>query len=451
MRTIRYGKFTALALLYTVASTAQGAGNTDLGDGFVNVRGPGYGAPLTTSTTCDASVDATAIIQQAIDDVHNGGGGVVYLPTGRYCILTHLTVRGGVTLKGVFTAPPPNPSNALLGSNGTTLLAVEGPSNPTGTPFISLMDAGSSLNGISIWHPKQPTPAGGSWTPLNYPYAIMAKGNDNSIQNVMLLNPTRGILLEEAGRHFVKGVWGQPLLNGMVVDGIADVGRIEDVHFWPFWSQDPKVMSYTQSNAIAFIFKRSDWQIVNEVFTLGYYIGMAFDHGTYDRPGLPPGTLHGATNGVMTNLGFDVAQYGIVSYGTQRAGVTITNVNVALTSPNPSYALANYAPVTRSSHLTVHGMSVWGTNATGSIAWSGPGLLMMSGLRVADMVTGTPPIRVTAGDAMITNSTLPTPTTSGVGIRVESTAGKVVIQGNMLFGKTISNSGTQTTIGTNSP
>lgn len=36
------------------------------------------------------------------------------------------------------------------------------------------------------------------------------------------------------GRHVVEGVWGQPLYLGIYIDNCFDVGRVNNIHFWPF-------------------------------------------------------------------------------------------------------------------------------------------------------------------------------------------------------------------------
>jgi hypothetical protein len=44
------------------------------------------------------------------------------------------------------------------------------------------------------------------------------------------------------------------------VDAIYDIGRIENVHFNPWWSMERKLFEWQQKNGEAFVFGRSDWQ-----------------------------------------------------------------------------------------------------------------------------------------------------------------------------------------------
>ncbi|HKX61471.1 MAG TPA: hypothetical protein VJS65_06500 [Verrucomicrobiae bacterium] len=83
----------------------------------------------------------------------------------------------------------------------------------------------------------------------------------------MAFNPYLGIDLASypAGRHLVRGVYGEPLLVEIAVDKCLDVGRIMDVHFWTFWSAyfnvngESPITTFRAHNAVAFHFMRSDW------------------------------------------------------------------------------------------------------------------------------------------------------------------------------------------------
>ena len=61
-----------------------------------------------------------------------------------------------------------------------------------------------------------------------------------------------------------------------MVDAIYDIGRIENVHFNPWWSMKPKLFSWQMANGEAFIFGRSDWQYVLNTFCFGYKVGYKF-------------------------------------------------------------------------------------------------------------------------------------------------------------------------------
>ena len=183
------------------------------------------------------SGDATATFQQALNTVAGNGGGRVRVVSGAYKFSGSLTIPSNVTLEGEFIAPAvPNASLAnaatlpasTLMDNGSTLM-------PTGTvaPFIKLAGSNSSVRGFIIYYPNQSATA-----PFAYPPTIQGGGGDNcSVQDMMLVNPWWGIDFETntSGRHFIRGIYGQPLWVGISVDRCYDVGRISDIHFWPFW------------------------------------------------------------------------------------------------------------------------------------------------------------------------------------------------------------------------
>jgi hypothetical protein len=87
--------------------------------GYINVRCPPYNA------TGDGITDDTLSIQRALDDVGNGGGGIVFVPEGNYLIESQLSIPNATVLKGVASNVQkfwgdPNKKTIV----GTTLLAI---------------------------------------------------------------------------------------------------------------------------------------------------------------------------------------------------------------------------------------------------------------------------------------------------------------------------------------
>jgi hypothetical protein len=224
----------------------------------------------------DGKTDDTAAFQKAMDAAHEAGGGVVLAPRGVYFFAGHLSVPGAVTLRGVWESVPahnglrdrglPKPTD-----DGTTFLVTEGRSNETGTAFITL-NHNSTLKGVCLYYPDQKVDE----EPAPYPYAIAMRGKNPAVLAVELLNPYNGIDATQNERHLIRDVQGQPLRRGVLVDSIYDIGRIENVHFNPWWSMKPRLFAWQQQNGEAFIFGRSDWQYVFNTFCFGYNIGYKF-------------------------------------------------------------------------------------------------------------------------------------------------------------------------------
>ncbi len=224
----------------------------------------------------DGKTDDTAAFQKALDAAAQAGGGVVYAPRGNYFFSGHLNVPSAVTLKGIWESVPahngirdrslPKPTD-----DGTTLLVTENRGKEEGSPFITL-NHNSTLKGVVLYYPEQNE----ADEPAPYPYAIAMRGKNPAVLAVELLNPYNGIDASRNERHLIRDVQGQPLRRGVYVDSIYDVGRIENVHFNPWWSLKPKLFAWQQQNGEAFIFGRSDWQYVFNTFCFGYNVGYRF-------------------------------------------------------------------------------------------------------------------------------------------------------------------------------
>ncbi len=254
----------------------------------------------------DATTDDTAAIQRALDDAGAARGGIVWLPSGNYMVRGHLNIPSHVTLEGIWTAPP-----AWSAMAGSTLLAVEGRGDENGTPFITLQPA-ATLKGVTIYYPEQK-----SDDIQPYPWCIAGIRDNPSIIDVMLINPYLGVdfgnTRHEAGgvgRFLIRNLYGQPLRKGIFIDGCLDVGRIENVHFWPFWQG----AGYTREHGEAFIFGRTDWQYVLNTFCWGYKIGYKFVN-----------VGQGPCNGNFVGIGADFAEYAVYAESASDLGVLITN------------------------------------------------------------------------------------------------------------------------------
>lgn len=267
----------------------------------------------------DGATDDTAAFQAAMDATAAAGGGIVHVPTGQYLIATHLDIPDEVTLEGVFTVP-----TAWTQTRGSVLLAVEGEGSEDGPAFLSL-GRNSVLKGITVYYPKQDDPA----NIRPYPWCIASRGADNSsVVDCLLVNPYNGVDFgtRNSGRHYIRGLYGQPLRRGIFIDKCYDVGRIENVHFWPFWNwQEPKLQQWLTENGEALIFGRTDWEYVLNVFVFGYSVGYRFIQ-----------TPDGSCNGNFVGIGSDASGEAVRVEQCQGMGLLITNGEfVAMMGPDP--------------------------------------------------------------------------------------------------------------------
>src|SRR5207237_3683051 len=177
------------------------------------------------------------------------GEALIVVPKGIFFFAGHLNVPNAVTLKGVRESVPShvgirNPGLSKPTDDGSTLLVTEGAGQEQGPPFITLND-NATLKGIVIFYPNQDPAA----EPKPYPYTIALRGKNPAVLAVELLNPYNGIAATQNERHLIRDVQGQPLRRGVMVDDIVDIGRIENVHFNPWWSMKRKLRAWPQQNA----------------------------------------------------------------------------------------------------------------------------------------------------------------------------------------------------------
>ena len=174
-----------------------------------------------------------------------------------------------MALEGVSHGPA-----AYSPGKGTILLALAGKGDAGGTPLVTLRD-GAALRALTVYHPEQRQEN----PPLAYPWAVRAEGIGCALENVLLVNPYQGVDLASrpSGRHSVHGLYGQPLYRGLAIDRSLDVGRIANVHFWPFWDEwRSPLEAFMKENAVAFVVGRADWEYFSNCFCIGYRIGFHF-------------------------------------------------------------------------------------------------------------------------------------------------------------------------------
>ena len=243
----------------------------------------------------DGTNDDTPAFQKALDTASQAGGGTVMADRGNYFFAGHLNVPKSVCLQGMWKSvtshiglrnhgPASKPTD-----DGTTFLVTESAGNEDGPPFIRLNE-NSTLSGVVIYYPLQKT----DQDPAPYPWSVVLRSRNCAVLDVELLNSYNGIDATGGDRHLIRNISGQPLRRGIFVDRIFDIGRIENVHFNPWWSLGTPVYKWQLANGEAFVFARSDWEYVLDTFCFGYKVGYKFIH-----------TREGECNGNFLGIGAD--------------------------------------------------------------------------------------------------------------------------------------------------
>jgi hypothetical protein len=294
----------------------------------------------------DGQTDDTAAFQRALDAAGRDGGGIVTVPSGSYLLRGALEVPAGVTLEGVWQGPA-----AYSPGRGTVLLAVGGKDDPAARPLVTLR-GGAQVRALTVFHPEQRQEN----PPHAYPWTLRAGGIGCAVTDVLLVNPYQGVdfASEPSGRHSVHGLYGQPLYRGLAIDRSLDVGRVEDVHFWPFWDEwRSPLKAFMAERAVAFVIGRADWEYMSNCFCIGYRLGFHFLE-----------TADGAANALLTQCGSDIGPTAVrVDQCQAHSGLSFVNgqfmasVEVGQTNRGPLKltACGFWGLETTDSHLVLGG------------------------------------------------------------------------------------------------
>lgn len=301
-----------------LSSTASAADLAHPESGAYNVRSFGAAG--------DAVRDDTGAFQRALDTASHAGGGTVYAPPGRYLFRGSLNIPNGVTLRGSYACVPSHvglrdPGGARPGDDGTALLVVSGKGSEDGAPFL-MLNTNSSVAGLTIYYPEQAINS----APVPYPWTVAMRGKNPAIFDVELLNPYQGIDASKNERHNIRNITGQPIRRGIFVDAIYDIGRIENVHFNPWWSSHSPVSDWQMQNGEAFIFGRADWEYVLNTFCYGYHLGYKF-----------VATETGECNGNFLGIGADDCNRAVFVEQSAQYALLIANAEfTSFRGPDPT-------------------------------------------------------------------------------------------------------------------
>jgi hypothetical protein len=217
----------------------------------------------------DGTTDNAAAFARAVAALP--AGGIVFVPAGQYSfaaasvsacaagvnVTASICLTPGVSLVGTYeTVPSHDLRSGPLAIDGSQLLPRAGRGDEAGAVFL-FMPPDTTLRGFTIFYPEVlPKEA-----PPPYPFTIEMKGNNVAVQDVELLNSYNGISAVGAHRHYISRVQGQPTNVGILVDQTYDIGRIEDVHFNPWFSDNATYIAHQTTFGTGFQIARSDWEV----------------------------------------------------------------------------------------------------------------------------------------------------------------------------------------------
>lgn len=287
---------------------------------------PGSWDVSTYGAKSDNATDNTGPFQDALDACSSGGGGEVFVGSGLFRFTGSISIPPGCTLSGTYTVVPSHDLRRnLLIADGTVLIPTGGRDLVGGCDvgctesFISV-GPNAALRGLVIHYQEQERTA----KPVPYPWAVFlgdphqkynGNANNAAVTDIELLGAWNGVAAVAAHRHYIARVQGQPVNIGVFVDETYDIGRIEDVHFNPWYSSAPPFVWHQTTHGRAFVMGRSDWEYVFNTFAFAYAIGY---HFIERETGSMNGNFLGIGQDLTTNASVQVDQ-------SQPYGILITN------------------------------------------------------------------------------------------------------------------------------
>ena len=240
-------------------------------------------------------VDATSYLQNLLNQLDKAsnrgidmwsnmelvGGGVLYLPAGKYRIDGKLLIPKGVTIRGDWKKPVKGQA-----IEGTILMTNQGRNSTQEADAFITMQSGAALMDLAIWYPQQ-----NGTTPYSPTVLMGHPGGPHgdefcNVKNVTLVNAWDGVIFSQIGGTCptINGLYGTPLHQGVEIDRIVDIGRVEHLDFSPaYWSysgldgapaiDDPVFRDHLYKNATGVVMRRNDWSYTLYLKVEGYNKG----------------------------------------------------------------------------------------------------------------------------------------------------------------------------------
>lgn len=139
--------------------------------------------------------------------------------------------------------------------------------------------SGGSVVGIGTIR-NQPAPGAG-WQPNANGFDMVFLSGDWWADDLMLWNPTNGILHDYAGmgRLEIGRVRGNPFNIGLQIDRCFDIARARDIHWWPFSGIHTSWAAWKFANLKGLIFKDVDHAMFGNYFSIGAKTAVELQRG----------------------------------------------------------------------------------------------------------------------------------------------------------------------------
>lgn len=309
----------------------------------------------------NGTTDNTSAIQSALNKASADGGGIVFLPPGKYKVLGNLTVPTGVELKGatdISTVPR---------GQGSILEVYAGKGDPTAEPFLKLAEK-SGIRGISFNYPEQMS----SLLPNvpEYPYCIQVMGKDVYMVNIGVRATFRALdmFTYKCDNHYVDYLAGHVFNTGIRIGGGSENGLVCNTQFntivyssggeskFGTWPNSPSpsdqptkdaCYNYNWAHLDFMILDDCKNQILYNDFHYGSYRGLVFSSA---KP-----------SGISLGLGIDASRKALYYQGLSDDGFDLINsqiVSIKQGSSTDTKYIETEAGFT--GHATLFSSDYWG-------------------------------------------------------------------------------------------
>lgn len=316
------------------------------------------------NAVADGTTDNTTALQSALNKASQDGGGIVFLPPGKYKVTGHLTVPSGVELKGAADL-----SSVPMGP-GSIIEVYADKNNASGTPFLKL-SANSGVRGMTFNYPEQVysnlpnAPA--------YPYLIQVTGSDAYIVNVGMRATYSGIDLftYKCDNHYLDFVAGHVFKNGIRVGGNSAGGKIYNLQFntivyaagaeskFGSWPNSPTgdnsgAYDYNYANLDFLTLGNCQDEILYNDFVFGSHSGIVLKSENGSGP-----------SGLSLGLGIDGSRNSMRFEGSSGSGMDFINTQVVGYGDTTTTYISTQPTYTGSS--TMFNSDYWGNPGKGLI------------------------------------------------------------------------------------
>ncbi len=227
----------------------------------------------------DSIVDDSLAFKRAANVLGKNQDAICWLRNTCYRVEQQVKVDNSVIFQGEVLFDVENARGITRPNHGTWITYS---TDITLFLFADNNNKGAGLRDIAIFQEGHTAPGLG-WTPTVKPWTIICQNTQGTIilDRVHLHNVYLGIFTDFVFRPLYGNITGQFFKQAMSYDRIYDIGRLDGLHQWTYWSEHENVIQYMQANLAVLQLFRVDGLFAQDVFTFGAAIGVLTEESTY--------------------------------------------------------------------------------------------------------------------------------------------------------------------------